>query len=111
MVGQGDRRGLRDWMAQRITALIVGAYAIFMLVYLLSFRPLYFAQWEGLFNHITMKVATVIVVFSILWHAWVGLWTVFTDYVKNTAVRYVLQVLVILLLLAYVVWTIDILWG
>jgi succinate dehydrogenase / fumarate reductase, membrane anchor subunit len=105
-----NHRGLRDWMAQRITALLIGAYTIFILVYLLRNQPTYFAQWHGLFHHTFMKVFTFIVLLSVMWHAWIGLWTVFTDYVKNVAVRLTLEVLVILLLVGYLAWCFEIFW-
>ena len=110
MVGNVDRRGLRDWLAQRVTAVLIGAYVIFLLSYLVLHSGIGYQQWHALFNHVVMKMATVIVVLSILWHAWLGLWTVFTDYVKNKVVRLLLETAVILLLVAYLVWLVDILW-
>ena len=111
MVNNVDRSGLRDWLVQRVSAVIIGLYAIYLLVYLFVYQPLYFAQWQSLFNSLWMKIATIIVLLSVLWHAWIGLWTIFTDYVKPKAVRLLLETLVILLLLAYLVWAIEILWG
>lgn len=110
MVGMGRHSGFRDWIAQRVSAILIGAYTIFIAVYFMTNQPLYFAQWSSLFSNIWMKMATFIVLLSILWHAWIGLWTVFTDYVKPTAVRLVLQIIVILLLAAYLLWGFEILW-
>lgn len=101
--------GLRDWLVQRISAVLIGLYVIFMLVYLLENKPLYYAQWRGLFNGTAMVVATLVVLIAILWHAWIGLWTVLTDYVKQTGLRLVLQSLVVILLLSYVLWGVAIL--
>lgn len=57
-----------------------------------------------------MKIVTFIVLLSILWHAWIGLWTVFTDYVKNRPIRLILEILVSLLLIVYLAWVAEILW-
>lgn len=111
MVSQMDRTGFRDWLIQRISAVIIGLFAIFIVIYLLKYQPLYYAQWSLLFSHLWMKMITFIVVVSVLWHAWLGLWTVFTDYVKPTAVRVTLEIIILLLIGAYFVWTIEILWG
>ncbi|OGT45456.1 MAG: succinate dehydrogenase, hydrophobic membrane anchor protein [Gammaproteobacteria bacterium RIFCSPHIGHO2_12_FULL_38_11] len=99
-----NNRGFHEWIVQRVSAVIIGIYAAFLLVYLLCHQPLHYTVWSALFSHIAMKAATFVVLIAILWHAWIGLWTVFTDYVKNTAVRLVLEIVVILLLLSYLVW-------
>ena len=103
--------GLRDWIVQRLSAIAIGVYALFIVIYLLCHDPLYFAQWQALYQHLLMRMATFIVILAILWHSWIGIWTVLTDYVKPALVRLSLQGFVILLLLAYGVWGFDILWG
>lgn len=103
--------GLRDWMVQRVSAVVVGAYAIFLIGYLLMNPGMQYAQWHGLFTNLAMRTASFLVLLSLLAHAWIGVWTVSTDYIKPTALRVVFQVLVILALLACLVWGIEILWG
>ena len=104
-------RGFHEWIVQRVSAVIIGIYVAFLLVYLSCHAPLHYAVWQHFFSHVAMRVATFVVLIAILWHAWIGLWTVFTDYVKKTAVRLFLEVLVILLLLSYMAWCLDIMWG
>jgi succinate dehydrogenase / fumarate reductase membrane anchor subunit len=48
---------------------------------------------------------------SLLYHGWVGAREIFMDYVKPTGLRLALYVLTIGVLLAYLGWTIQILWG
>ena len=105
-----NTQGVRDWCVQRITAILIGAYTIFLLVMIGLHQPLDFEQWSGMFHQLWMKLFTLIVLVSILWHAWIGLWTVFTDYVKNTTVRLLLQTLVCVLFVVYLSWGIFILW-
>lgn len=106
-----NTRGLRDWIVQRITAVILGVYTIGLLIYLWSHQPLNFAEWYNFHQHLGIKVFTLLALLCLLGHAWIGLWTVFTDYIKNLPLRFLLQVLVLLLLLWYVIWGIQILWG
>ncbi|PNT89807.1 succinate dehydrogenase, hydrophobic membrane anchor protein [Coxiella burnetii] len=110
MVDRTSRRGYRDWFVQRITALLSGIYAVFVIVFLLVHHPISYPQWHALFSHLVMKIFTLIVIFSILWHAWIGMWTIFTDYVKNKPIRLALETLVFLLLVGYFVWAIEFLW-
>lgn len=109
MVLKTSHSGLRDWLAQRFSALVIGAYFIFIAAYLIINQPLYFAQWHNLFSHLWVKIATLVTLIAIIWHAWIGLWTVMTDYIKMTGLRLVLQSLVIILLIGYVLLGIKIL--
>ncbi len=102
--------GMRDWLIQRVSAVLMGVYTLFLIAYLAYYQPVYFAQWHHLFSNLGMKAATFIVVLSVLWHAWLGLWTVLTDYVKNAALRLTIEIVVILLLLGYLAWALEILW-
>ena len=83
MVKTANQSGLRDWLAQRFTALLIGAYTLFIVLYWLLSPNTNYHQWHNLFGSVWIKLFTFIVFISILWHAWIGLWTVLTDYVKN----------------------------
>lgn len=104
------RDGLRDWLLQRISAIIIGAYVIFIIGFILLHRHLDFNTWQHLFGHILMRVITLMVLLAITIHAYVGMWTISTDYLKNTGVRLLCQVVLYLLLVTFLVWGILILW-
>jgi len=106
-----NQRGFHDWIVQRATAVIIGLYTIFLFAFFIFNHPVSYDVWHHLFSNVAMKIATLVVMLSIVGHAWIGLWTVFTDYVKPKAVRLVLEILVAIALIAYVVWCIDALWG
>lgn len=101
MVDRISRLGYQDWFVQRITALLSGIYAIFIIVFLWMHHPISYLQCHALFSHLLMKIATLIVILSVLWHAWIGLRIVFTDYVKNKPIRLALEMVVCLLLVTY----------
>ncbi len=104
------RNGLSDWLVQRVSAIVIGVYFVFLMIYFLCHPGMSYHDWHALFQCTFMKISTLLAVLSICAHAWVGLWTVFTDYVKCVCVRVILEVLLIILLLVYVIWTISILW-
>lgn len=104
VVAKMDRRGFYEWIVQRISAVLMAVYAIFLLSYFLSHQPLNYAVWHALFSSVAMKMMTLIVVVSMLWHAWIGLWTVLTDYVKQCMVRLLLQVFILITLFSCLVW-------
>lgn len=103
--------GLKDWLIQRVTSIYFGLYALFILGYLLFNPHITFVDWFALFHHAGFKIASLIALFALSLHAWVGIWTVTTDYIKGTAIRLAVQMLVVLWLLGQLVWGIMILWG
>ena len=109
-MGVKNNRGFIDWVVQRVSALIIAAYLIFLLVFFTQHCPLQFSDWQGLFACQWMRYVTVLVVLAVVWHAWIGLWTVFTDYVKCGVVRLILEIAVILVLTGFVIWCLDIMW-
>lgn len=105
-----NRRGFHEWIVQRVSAILIGIYTAFIFAFFFTHRPMRFPVWHLLFSHTAMKIATVVVLVAILWHAWIGLWTVLTDYIKNSSLRLLLEIGVILVLLSYLVWCLDALW-
>ena len=106
----GAHYGLRDWLAQRITAVIMAVYAVILLVVLISGVPISYAVWKDLFAQGWMRVATLLFAASLAWHAWVGMRDILMDYVKPTGVRLALEVAVLLALAGTLGWTVQILW-
>ncbi|ANF58503.1 succinate dehydrogenase, hydrophobic membrane anchor protein [Halotalea alkalilenta] len=105
------RSGLSDWLVQRASAVILALYTVFIVGYLLLHPQLDYLTWSGLFERTSMRVFTLLALLSIAAHAWIGLWTVVTDYIKWTNLRLALQAFVILALFVFVVWSVQVLWG
>lgn len=112
------RSGLSDWLIQRVSAVVIAVYTLVMVGYLATHTDLNYAQWAGLHQHFWMRLLTLLTVLAIAAHAWIGIWAVLTDYVTvrllgpiATPLRVAAELGAIALILAYVVWAIDILWG
>jgi succinate dehydrogenase / fumarate reductase membrane anchor subunit len=106
----GAHYGLKDWLAQRISALVLAAYTLVLLVTLMFQPELGYGVWAGLFASAWMKVLTLLALLALVWHAWIGVRDVYMDYVKPTGVRLFLQVATILALAGYACWAVIILW-
>ncbi len=113
-----SRSGLSDWLIQRVSAYILGAYFLFIVGYLLCTKDVYFSDWYALMSSTGMRIFTLLAILSLAAHAWVGLWTVFTDYIterqmgpKAAVIRLIFQTGMALFVFVYVVWGIQILWG
>ena len=105
----GAHYGLRDWLAQRVTAAIMALYTLILAGVLLKGSFAYGA-WKDLFAQGWMRVATLLFAASLAWHAWVGVRDILMDYVRPDGVRLTLQILVLLVLASYLGWTVQILW-
>lgn len=103
--------GLKDWLIQRVTALYFGGYAVFILYFLMTHPALTYLEWSSLFHDPLFKIATLIALLALSLHAWVGIWTVTTDYIKCTIVRLSTEMFVLLWLLAQFLWCLMIVWG
>ena len=100
----GAHYGLRDWLAQRVTAVIMALYTIVLLVAMLAMPELTYGNWAGLFAASWMKIATMLVVISLIYHAWVGVRDIYMDYLSSTGLRLVLEVATIAVLIGYACW-------
>ena len=106
----GAHYGLRDWLAQRITAVIMALYTLIIAGVFLRNSPFSYGAWKELFAQGWMRVATLLFAVSLAWHAWVGVRDILMDYVKPDGLRLTLQVVTVVLLASYVGWTVQILW-
>ena len=112
------RSGLSDWLLQRFSAVILLAY-VFCVGGILLFTPgLDYAAWRDHFDSTAMKVFSLMALLSIVVHAWIGLWSVSTDYLtvrmlgaKANGIRILFQMAYAVVLFAYLVWGVQILWG
>ncbi len=107
----GAHYGLRDWLVQRVTAVIMALYAVLALTWVLIERPADASAWQHGLHGRGVRIATFLFVLSLAWHAWIGLRDIFMDYIKPVGVRLACEVLVIVALLAQVLWAAEILWG
>lgn len=103
--------GFRDWILQRVSAVILFAYATCILSFIVLHPGMDYVTWRIFFANPFEKVFTVLAMLSVLIHAWVGLWTVSTDYLKCACLRLAFQFIVFIALVSMLIWGMMILWG
>lgn len=106
-----NHRGFTDWLIQRISAIVMIIYTFILIGFFYKHPQLAFTDWHDLFAEMWMKISTLIVLLFLLFHAWIGMWTILTDYVKPYVLRMTLHVIVFLALLAFFLQGILILWS
>jgi succinate dehydrogenase / fumarate reductase, membrane anchor subunit len=106
----GAHYGMRDWLSQRVTAVLMALFTLVLLVQVLMPGPLDYYRWSGIFAAQWMKVLTFVVVIALLYHVWVGVRDILMDYVKALSLRLVLQVATLVWLVGCAGWAVQVLW-
>lgn len=106
----GASYGLRDWLVQRVSAVLMLLFTLVLLARLLMPGELGYERWAGLFAAQWMKMLTFTVVLALAWHAWVGMRDIWMDYVKPVGVRIVLHVATLAWLVGCAGWAVQVLW-
>ena len=107
----GAHYGTRDWLAQRVTAVLMALFTLVVLAQVVFSRgPIGYDKWAGIFHPQWMKALTFAVIAGLVYHVWVGMRDVLMDYVKPVGIRLALQVFVIVWLVGCAGWAIQVLW-
>ena len=112
------RSGLSDWLVQRFTAVILGAYMLCILGSMLLTPDMDYAHFTTLLASNLMRMFSLITLLALCAHAWIGMWTVATDYLtelqlgaRATFIRLLFQAGCALLTAVYLLWGAQIFWG
>jgi succinate dehydrogenase / fumarate reductase membrane anchor subunit len=106
----GAHYGFKDWLLQRVTAVVMIIYVVALLVLLLSF-PSSYEGWKALFATTWVRIFSLVTILALLLHAWVGMRDFWMDYVKPVWLRLSLHVATIIWLLASGIYAVKVLWG
>ncbi len=107
----GAHYGIRDWMVQRVTGVLMALFTIVLLAKLIfSTGSIGYDLWAGIFAPQWMKFLTFAVIVSLAWHVWVGVRDIWMDYVKPVGLRLALNVFTLVWLVGCAGWGIQILW-
>jgi succinate dehydrogenase / fumarate reductase membrane anchor subunit len=111
----GAHYGTLDFIAQRITAVILALYTIVLLVGILVMPGFTYENWRALFSfHVFAlplgQMLVTLAFVSLIWHAWIGVRDIWMDYIRPVGVRLLMQVLTILWLVGSLVYFAQIIW-
>ena len=107
----GAHYGLRDWLAQRITATLMASFTLLVLVQVIFISgPIGYEEWAGIFAAQWMKVLTFVTILSLLYHAWIGIRDIWMDYIKPLGLRLFLHVASLIWLIGCAGWAVQALW-
>ncbi|MGC4012005.1 MAG: succinate dehydrogenase, hydrophobic membrane anchor protein [Pseudomonas sp.] len=113
-----SRSGLYDWMVQRVSAVILAAYILFLLGFLIAHPGITYTEWHGLFSHSLMTIFSLLTLVS-LERARMGRYVDAHDRLPDSdgagprpdRLRFLVQAVCGMAMFAFFVWGIQILWG
>jgi succinate dehydrogenase / fumarate reductase membrane anchor subunit len=109
--------GLSDFIFQRVSAVILAIYALCVVGWFVANPDATHGDLAGYFSSPAMITFSTLAVGALAAHAWIGMWTVGTDYIRPhyfgsvaTACRFIYNAATLALISVYVVWGLSILW-
>jgi len=107
----GAHYGVRDWLAQRVTGIVMAVFTIVLLVSFLGGQNFTYEGWAGLFARQWFKLFTLVTFLGLYYHVWVGIRDIWMDYIKSAGARLTLMIATVIWLVACAAWTVQILWS
>lgn len=92
--------GLIAWIIQRTTAVYVGLFLVYLLIHFSFSPPADHGTLVAWVNQPLVKIGLLLLIPTLLAHAWVGIRNVLIDYVHNLGARVTLLTLFALVLIA-----------
>ncbi len=112
---RGSKRGLIDFIVQRLTAIVIGIYVIHLVVIFALNGDMDYAAWRSYFTSGYSLLLSSLTVLAIALHAWIGMWTVGTDYIRGEGIaktlRLTYQGLIGVALVFFLIWSLGLIWG
>ena len=112
-----SRSGLSDFVIQRVSAVVIALYVLYVGGFFVLNSTINHAALTGFFGDLPMKMFSTLVVLATAAHAWIGMWTVGTDYIRAhyfggnaTVYRMLYQFFCLFVLFIYVLWGLQIFW-
>ena len=81
-------KGSFIWYTQRYTSLVILSYLIYILSFIFTNKDINFFSWSDFFLSFQVRFLSSIVFLVIVLHAFIGLWTVGTDYLTKRTLGY-----------------------
>jgi succinate dehydrogenase / fumarate reductase membrane anchor subunit len=102
--------GLIEWLIQRLTAVYMILFVV-VFVFVIGNHVSGFTEWSGWFAKPVVRWAWMLFYISALWHGWIGLRSIFLDYIKPFWLRLTLTLGSALLLFVQAMWATGILFN
>jgi succinate dehydrogenase membrane anchor subunit len=103
--------GLMEWLLQRVSSLYMAGFVIYVIL-AFSLSPVHdYLAWRSWFTSVPVRLAWALFLLSLLAHAWIGLRSIYMDYLHPLWLRFSVLLLTAFGLLALGLWVGQILFA
>lgn len=102
-------RGTTAFLIQRLTSVYLAGFTIYLIAYLILSPRGDYASWTAYFASGSVRLGWGIFFATLLAHVWVGLRSIYMDYLKPTWVNFTVSTLTAFALIACAFWAAQIL--
>lgn len=102
-------RGVTSFLVQRLTSIYLGGFVVYAIGYFVLYPVKDYAAWKAYFSSGLVRLAWAIFIASLLAHIWVGLRSIYMDYIKPTWLRFTVSLVTAFALIVLTLWTAQIL--
>lgn len=101
--------GLRPWVLQRLTAVYLVLYTLYVVAYWMFFAEVNFNNWQAWVATELNQILLGLFYLAVLIHAWVGVRDILLDYIKPFLIKLLLLFAVAVFLIGSGFWLLKIL--
>lgn len=105
------RKGLGEWIVQRVSAVYILLFILVLTIRLVLDPLASHADWQLLSSGVVFRVGWLLLIVGLLIHAWIGLKSVFLDYVHNWRIRFLLVMILGLAFSGLGIWALVVVAG
>ncbi len=96
--------GLRAWVIQRVSAVYLALFIIYLFFHFICHPPADFSAWQLWLSNPWVFVASALFFIALLLHAWVGVRDVIIDYIHPVWLRFTALTLSMTSLIVMGIW-------
>lgn len=103
--------GTYEWLLVRFSAVLILLYLIYISYFILFNASLSYNEWHDFFDKKITKTLSILTLFSILSHTWIGMRHIVEDYIKKYIFKKLGIWLIVIVLFSYLLFGIIIIWN
>ena len=104
-------RGLGEWVLQRLSAIYIGGFGLYVAIRLVVAPIRDYPAWVSWMHSGTTRAAFALFFLTTFIHVWIGLRSVYMDYLRIDWLRFLISALTAVGLLVMAFWVMPLLFG
>ncbi|ADV33724.1 succinate dehydrogenase, hydrophobic membrane anchor protein [Candidatus Blochmanniella vafra str. BVAF] len=105
------KHGVYEWLIVRFSAMLMILYILYILNFMCFNHNVSYEQWRSFFYSNKIRLFSIIILFFVLQHTWIGIRHVLEDYIKSVQFKRLGMKLIGIVIYTYLLSGIVIIWG